>query len=100
MPFTIYPILSSEGKPEPKVAEAVRRVVAATKRHAAGPRVVAPATATAHARRPTIRTGGIGLRCACVITGTIPIITPFPYVAAHIVDAQLVRRLGGYGVSC
>ena len=29
----------------------------------------------------------------------IPVATPFPQVATHIVNAQLVGRLGGYGVS-
>ena len=77
----------------------MRRGAAATIRHATGILATAPATATAHARRPTIRSGRIGLRFACVITATIPIITPFVHVATHIVDAQLVGRLGGYGVS-
>ena len=90
--------LTSEGKAQAEVAVAARRVGAVTIRHAAVPRAVAPATATAHAVRPTLGTGGIGLRCACVTT--IPIITPFEHVATHIVDAQLVRRLGGNGVGC
>ena len=89
--------LTSEGKAQAEVAVAARRVEAGTIRHAAVPRDAGPATATAHAVRPTIGTGGIGLRCACVTT--IPIITPFAHVATHIVDAQLVGRLGGYGVS-
>ena len=88
--------LTSEGKAQAEDVATARRVEVATKRHAAVPRAEVPATTTVHAVRPTIGTGGIGLRCACVIT--IPIITPFVHVAGHIVDAQLVGRLGGNGV--
>ena len=90
--------LTLEGKAQAEVAATARRVAVATIRHAAAPRAAEPATATAHAVRPNSKTGRIGLRCACVTT--TPIITPFPYVAAHIVDAQLVGRLGGNGVGC
>ena len=88
--------LTSEGKAQAEGLATVRRVVVVTIRHAAVPREVVPATATVHAVRPTIRTCGIVLRRTAV--STFPIATPFPYVATHIVDAQLVRRLGGYGV--
>ena len=87
--------LTSEGKAQADVAMD-RRVVAVTIRHTAAPRVDEPATATDHAARPTIRTCRIVLRGAAVIV--IPIATPFPHVATHIVDAQLVGRLGGNGV--
>ena len=88
--------LTSEGKAQAEVADTARRAVAETIRHAAVTRAVVPATATAHAVRPTIRTCGIVLRRTAV--STFPIATPFPYVATHIVDAQLVGRLGGNGV--
>ena len=88
--------LTSEGKAQAEVADTARRAAAETIRHAAFPREVDPATATAHAARPTIRTCGIVLRRTAV--STFPIATPFPYVAGHIVDAQLVGRLGGYRV--
>ena len=89
--------LTSEGKAQAEVVETAQREVVVTKRHAAEPRAEVPATATDHAVRPTIRTCGIVLRRTAV--STFPIATPFPYVATHIVDAQLVGRLGGYGVS-
>ena len=89
--------LTSEGKAQAEDVATERRVAVETIRHAAVPRAVVPATATAHAVRPTIRTCGIVLRRTAV--STFPIATPFPYVATHIVDAQLVGRLGGYGVS-
>ena len=88
--------LTSEGKAQAEVVVTVRRVAAGTIRHAAAPRVAVPATATVHAVRPTIRTCGIVLRRTAV--STFPIATPFPYVATHIVDSQLVGCLGGYGV--
>ena len=79
--------LTSEGEAQAEVVEAVRRAVVVTVRNAAEPRAAAPATATVHAARPTCRTGRIVLGGAAVITATIPITTPFPYIAAHIVDA-------------
>ena len=88
--------LTSEGKAQAEVVVTERRGVAVTIRHAAAPRVVEPATATVHAGRPTIRTCGIVLRRTAITA--IPITTPFPHVATHIVDAQLVGRLGGYGM--
>ena len=80
-------ILTSEGEAEPEEGEALRRVAVVTIRHAAVPRIVIPTTATEHAVRPTCRTGRIVLGGAAVITATIPITTPFPYTAAHIVEA-------------
>ena len=80
-------ILTSEGEAEPEEGEALRRAAVVTKRHAAVPRFVIPITATVHAVRPTCRTGRIVLGGAAVISATIPITTPFPYTAAHIVEA-------------
>ena len=80
-------ILTSEGEAEPEVVEALRRAAVVTIRHAAVPRIVIPTTATEHAVRPTCRTGRIVLGGAAVITATIPITTPFQYIAAHIVNA-------------
>ena len=80
-------ILTSEGEAEPEVVEALRRAAVVTIRHAAVPRIVIPTTATEHAVRPTCRTGRIVLGGAAVITATIPITTPFQYIAAHIVEA-------------
>ena len=91
--------LTSEGKAQAEVVETDRRAAVGTIRHAAFHREAEPATATEHAVRSSIGIGGIGLRCACVTTRPI-IITPFEHVAAHIVDAQLVGRLGGYRASC
>ena len=79
-------ILTSEGEAEPEEGEALRRAAVVTIRHAAVPRIVIPTTATEHAVRPTCRTGRIVLGGAAVISATIPITTPFIYIAAHIVD--------------
>ena len=89
--------LTSEGKAQAEAAATARRVVEATIRHAAVPRVVDPATATVHEDRPSIETCGIVLRRTAITVK--PVATQFPHVAAHIVDAQLVGRLGGYGVN-
>ena len=80
-------ILTSEGEAEPEEGEALRRAAVVTIRHAAVPRIVIPTTATEHAVRPTCRTGRIVLGGAAVISATIPITTPFPYTASHIVEA-------------
>ena len=77
--------LTSEGEAEAEAADAARRVVAVTVRHATAPRAVDPATATEHAVRPTIGTCGIVLRGTAVSVS--PVATPFEYIAAHIVDA-------------
>ena len=69
--------LGGEAQAEPEIVVAKRRCGVATIRNATGILSIVPATATAHARRPTIRSGRIGLRFACVVTATIPIITPF-----------------------
>ena len=90
--------LTSEGKAQAEVVATARRAAPDTNRHAAAPRAVEPATASVHAVRRTIRTCGIVLKRTAV--PAIPITTPFPHVATHIVDAQLVGRLGGYRVSC
>ena len=74
-------ILTSEGEAEPEEGEALRRAAVVTIRHAAVPRIVIPTTATEHAVRPTCRTGRIVLGGAAVITATIPILAPFPYIA-------------------
>ena len=89
--------LTSEGEAQAEGDVAIRRGVVDTNRNTTVPRTVAPATATDHAVRPSIRTGGIVLRRTAITA--IPVATPFPYVATHIVDAQLVGRLGGNGVS-
>ena len=91
-------ILTSEGKAQAEEVETVRRAVVVTKRHAAVPREVVPATATEHAARPTIRTCGIVLRRTAITA--IPVATPFPHVACHVVETQLVGCLGGNGVGC
>ena len=78
-------LIHIEGKAEAEVDGAVRRVLAGAVRHAAGPRVVEPATATAHAVRPTIRANRIGLRAGTITA--IPITAQFHYISTHIVDA-------------
>ncbi len=68
------------------------QVAAASIRHSTVPRAVAPTTATKHAVRARRRTLRVGLATAAVIP--IPVLTPFPYIASHIIDSKLVRRFG------
>ena len=86
-----------ESEPQPKADATARLTDSTPSRHSTIQKVVAPATATDYAVRPTIGACRIGLSSATV--RAIPVATPFPQVATHIVNAQLVGRLGGYGVS-
>ena len=76
-------LLLGEGKAEAEEVVPVVREVVETVRRATEPRVAVPAAATAHAVRPTVSTRRVGLCCAAVIS--VPILTPFPYISAHII---------------
>ena len=82
--------LKNEAQAEVVVA-AGRRAEVPT-RHTTEPGVVAPAAPTIHAENARRWSFRIGLGRTAVIT--IPILTPFPHITAHIIDAQAVWRLG------
>ena len=89
-------MLLREGEAKAEVAAAKARRVAEAKRRATVPIVVEPATATINPDRPTVWTRRIGLSIAAI--AAIPILAPFPHVAAHVIQAQLVRLLGLHGM--
>ena len=91
-------LLLGEGKAEPKEVVTIRRRVDATVRRATVPRIVEPATATGHAVRPTLWTLWVGLFPIGIIVLIILIVTPFPYIAAHIIYTEFVRRFCSYGM--
>ena len=61
-------------------------------RRATVPCTAAPVTATKHSERPGSSTLRVGLRIAAITS--VPILTPLPYIAAHIVNAKFIRLLG------
>ena len=89
--------LLGEDKAEPDQAATVVGVVDVAVSRPAVPVTAVPTATTIHAVRPTGRTSGISLGTAAI--GAIPVLAPLLYVAAHIVDAQLIGLLGAYGMS-
>ena len=76
-----------EAEAEDAVRERRREEVVANSR-AAVSRDVVPAATTTDTVRARRWTRGIGLRPAAIIF--VPVLTPLPYVAAHVVDTQFV----------
>ena len=85
-------VVNSESEAETGVVvvRAVSAVVAIG--YARVPTVVAPATTTKNAVPTLRRSGWIGLRITLIVS--IPIVAPLPYVATHIIQAELVGFLG------
>ena len=84
------------GEAQTEAAAAKRGRAASAISNAAARCVVVPAAATAHAVIAGGRTRRISLRRREI--RVIPVRAPFPNVAAHVVQAQLVRRLAANGV--
>ena len=63
-------------------------VAAVPTRHTAEPGIAVPTAATVHAARATVRSCRIRLRATAIFA--IPVRSPLPYVAAHIVDAEFI----------
>ena len=89
-------LILRKAEAEAKVVEPAAGIVVETKRHSAAPRVVVPATATAHAVGARRWSRWIRLRASAVTS--IPVLTPFINITAHIVNTQFVRRFGFYVV--
>ena len=87
-------LLLGETEAEAKIVVPEVRTEVVAIRRAAVPRTVVPAPATVHAARPTHRTCRIILCIATVFA--IPVLTPFPNISTHVVDAKLVGLLGRY----
>ena len=77
------------GKTEAYVAPA-RRVAAVTIRRATVRRVVEPTASAIHAARTRQRASWIRLRGTAIVTTAVPVLTPLPYVATHVIKSQLV----------
>ena len=75
---------NSKSKAQAEVADAVARREPVAERDATIPGVVAPTATTVDA---------VGAR------GVIQVLTPFPHIATHVIDTQLVRRFHLYWVS-
>ena len=97
LPHKDSTVVNSKGQPQAMAVVAERRVAVGTIRRATAPGEAAPATATAHAEPPTFRSFWISLCATGIIF--IPVAAPFPDIATHIVDAQLVGRLCSHKVS-
>ena len=89
-----YLVVNSEGETETDVAGAVAGSVVAANGYAHAPIVDVPAATTKNAALTLRRSGWIGLRTVSIIVLIIPIIAPLPYVAAHVIQAELVGFLG------
>ena len=85
-------MVNSEGETETAdVVSVVGRAVAAIG-YAHAPNVGQPAATTKNAALTLRRSGWIGLRIALIASP--PIVAPLPYVAAHVIQAELVGFLG------
>ena len=85
-----------EDEAQPEVVVRVAGRVVEPVRGAAEPGRVAPAATAAHAERPTACAGGIGLGVAVVTA--VPVLTPFPNVACHVIDAEFVGLFCFHGM--
>ena len=77
------------GKTEAYVAPA-RRVAAVPIRRTTVRRVVEPTASAIHTARARQRTSWIRLRGTAIVTTAVPVLTPLPYVATHVIKSQLV----------
>ena len=90
-----YPpaLFRCESQAHTVVVVAARHRDAVTVRYAAASSAAAPATTAQHTARPTRRSGRICLRPTAVTA--IPVITPLPYIATHVVQPKCICRLAG-----
>ena len=84
--------LGGKGKAETPLVILFVRFLAASERYSAVRGATAPAPATQHTVRLRIPImDRIALRTAAILIPSIA--APLPYIAAHVIDAQLVRQL-------
>ena len=89
-------LLLGEDKAETKGVIRVVGRVAVTNRRATAPGAEVPAATATHAAKHTRSTSRIGLRSTTITA--FPVLTPFPYITAHVVHSKLIRLLCGYVV--
>lgn len=94
--------LRCQAEAETQAIAAVVGAAEATVRHPTDPGIVDPAAAAVHAAGARSRPCGVGLRTVGV--GSVPVLTPLPHVAAHVVQPQLVGLFtpprGGFCLRC
>ena len=73
------------GKAEAQIAAPIDWGVGVSIRHSAALRIVAPTATTDHAVRARCR-----VRLAAATVAAVPVLTPLPNVAAHIVDSKFI----------
>ena len=95
--FFFFLRLNWKSKAQAAVVAPAARVVVVPERHTAVPGVVAPAAATEHAVGARGSARRIGLRTAAI--AAMPIATPLPHIATHIIETQFVRLLHADNVS-
>ena len=83
-------VLLGKSEAEPDVVAPVGGGGVVPIRHTTVPRVEDPATAAQHAVRATCRTLRVSLRATTIVA--VPVTAPFPNIAAHVVQTQLVVR--------
>ena len=86
-----YLVVNSEGETETEVEETCVGSASAAIGYSHATIAVTPATATKNAIPTLRRSGWIGLRIALIVS--IPIVAQLPYVAAHVIQAELVGFL-------
>jgi len=86
------------GKPEPEVEAPEARGEPAAVGEATATGGVVPGAATHHAILSTGRALRIALRAVVVVLLPVPVLEPFPHVAAHVVLAQFALGLLAYRV--
>ena len=86
-----------KGQAQPTGTAAGVGADAVADRRSTVPRIVEEAAATIHTEKTSVRAFRIGLRTTGV--STTPVVAILPYIATHIVDAQLVGRFRCHRVS-
>ena len=90
------PKANLQDKAQAEAVAPAARSAAVPVRHTAAPGAEVPAAATVHPVRA--RGWSLGIRLSGGTVFAIPVAASFPHVAAHVVEAQLVRRLCLHGM--
>lgn len=94
---TLFSKAELEGQAQPEAVVQARGPAAEPERHAAVFSSGVPAAATGQAVRA--RRWSLGIRLAIGVSiAVIPVTTPLKDVTRHVIQAQLVRSLGGHGM--
>ncbi len=89
-------VLRYKSHTEAESAETILRGVAVPKRYPTIPSIAAPATATQNPRKTTTRPCRITTSTTAIVAITVPVATPLPYIASHIINTQFIRLQAPY----